>query len=33
MFEKMKIKHLIKKNRKKYQDYFDELKKMKIIYI
>lgn len=34
MFEKMKIKHLIKKNRKKYQDYFDELKKSdKYLYI
>lgn len=34
MFEKMKIKHLIKKNRKKHQDYFDELKKSdKYLYI
>ena len=34
MFEKVKIKHLIKKNRKKYQAYYDELKKSdKYLYI
>ena len=34
MFEKIKIMHMIKKNRKKYQDYFDELKKSdKYLYI
>ena len=34
MFEKIKIKYLIKKNRKKYQNYYDELKKSdKYLYI
>ena len=33
MFEKIKIKYLIKKNRKKYQNYYDELKKVINTYI